>query len=91
MEPAATLLTPIVQYGFAGLSAVLLAMLAWCISTIIGLQRETTRTVAANTEMISGVLKEITAQTALLRDTRDRILQRPCIAHFQREHIEDAT
>lgn len=84
------MLTPIVQWGFAGFCGILLAMLAWVFTTVFTLQRETLKQVSANTEVVRSVSVEIGRLSAESKDVRDRLLQRPCVADFMRTKCEDA-
>ena len=71
---------PIVQYGFLGMSAVLLSIIVWLISKLLGVLKDTARVITANTEAV----RELTHMTRdLLRINRalyEKIITRPCIA-----------
>jgi hypothetical protein len=81
------LLSPIFQYGFAGMSGVLLLILWWLISRLLALLKETNGIIAANTTAILNVgstTAEVKAMTGdelkLMRIVNERLLARPCIA-----------
>ena len=71
---------PIVQYGFLGFSAVLLGVVIWLISKLLGVLEANSRIIAANTEAI----RDLTSMTAdllkLNRSVHDKLISRPCIA-----------
>jgi len=73
------LLIPIIQYGFAGLSAILLAILVWLIQRLLGVLHETNQVISKNNETIHYVDKHVITNIAVTQDLRDRLLQRPCI------------
>jgi hypothetical protein len=83
---------PIVQYGFLGFSAVLLALVIWLIQKLLQALEASSGIIAANTEAI----RSLTAQTCdilkLNRSVHDKLLARPCIARFdvahRPEHVE---
>lgn len=73
-------LTPIIQYGFAGFSAVLLVIIVWLIRRLLDVLRENNKIIAANTTAISEVRKLTEEELKLLRILNDRLLVRPCMA-----------
>ena len=64
---------PLVQAGFLGLSAVLLAILVWLVQKLVCALRESSRVIQGNTEVLRELLK-------LNRCVHDKLLSRPCIA-----------
>jgi len=75
------ILSPIIQYGFAGLSVVLLGIIVWLISRLLGILAETNTVIKANTAAIQ-TLDQRTGETlALTRRTFERLL---CKAHNPR-------
>ena len=73
-------LSPIVQYGFAGLSAVLLAILVWLINKMLGLLEKTNQIISDNTDAIRDVDKRTGEELKLLRSVHDKLISRPCMA-----------
>ena len=66
MEQAVPLFsTPIVQWGFAGLSVVLIGIIVWLINKLMQLLEKTNGIIAQNTDAIREV-------AALTRDELDR-------------------
>jgi hypothetical protein len=86
MNPEASfLIDPILQYGFAGMCAVLLVIIVWLIWNLMKLLEKTNQIINANTQAIcQGDLHSIEA-LKLLRETHDKIIARPCIAKKERE------
>ena len=71
---------PIVQYGFAGLVPVLLAIIVWLIRRLLGVLEQNNKVIIGNTEAISD-LSGMTRDLLLLsRSLHDKIISRPCIA-----------
>jgi hypothetical protein len=81
------IMSPIFQYGFAGMSAILLAILWWLISRLLTLLKDTNAIIAANTlaiQNVSAVVNEVKTMTGdeleLTRGVNNKLLARPCIA-----------
>lgn len=86
-QAVSALLTPIIQFGFAGFSVVLLGIIIWLIRMLVQLIRDVQKVILGNTEALNALHAheneniKITQQTlSLLRDTHDKIISRPCIA-----------
>jgi len=73
-------LSPIMQYGFAGLSAVLLAILVWLIKKLLDLLEKTNQIISDNTKAIRDVDERTIDELKLLRAIHDKLLSRPCMA-----------
>ena len=73
------ILNPIIQYGFAGMCAVLLAILVWLINKLLGILDKNNQIIAANTEAIKIASGQANDTYAMLTDLRDRILQLECV------------
>lgn len=80
VDPVSGLLEPMMQYGFAGMSAVLISIIVWLIGKLLKLLQQTNAIIAANTEAIRGVDERTRDELKLMRDLREKILARPCIA-----------
>lgn len=74
------LLDPVVQHGFLGLSAVLLAVLVWLVQRLIHLLETTHTIIHENTQAIRSLDLRNTQLVRLTDGLRDRLLIRPCIA-----------
>ena len=77
---------PLVQYGFAGITVVLLIFLFWLVKKLIGLLEANQQIIAANTTAFNKVLEKSDAhaelgrqQLELQRQISDMLLQRPCM------------
>ena len=71
---------PIVQYGFLGFSAVLLAIVVWLIKRLLKVLEGNTRIIAASTEASKEQMRMIADLLKLSRSLHDKIISRPCIA-----------
>ena len=78
MQP--NLLSPIIQYGFAGMCAVLVMIIVWLIKKLLALLEQTNRIIAANTQVIGDVDNRTGDELKLLRQLYDKVISRPCIA-----------
>jgi hypothetical protein len=85
MKPENFLMDPIMQYGFAGMCAVLLMILVWLIRNLIKLLEKTNQIISANTQAICQVDQHSLEALKILRDTHDKIIARPCVARKERE------
>ena len=74
------LLEPMIQYGFAGFSAVLIGIIVWLIRRLLDVLEKTNTIIAANTAAIRDVSKMTNDELKLLRTVHERLLQRPCMA-----------
>ena len=83
-------MSPVIQYGFAGLSVVLLSILVWMVKSFlaeikesrtayIAVAKETTEAFSNHTEALHDIKAEVNRSAGLLTDVRDRLLERPCI------------
>jgi len=81
MEPT-TIMGPVIQYGFAGFSLILLAILVWLIRELLTVLKTNNRVIAENTQAIKYV-STITKNTfGIMVEIKDELLKRPCIAKF---------
>lgn len=80
MDPTISpMLTPVVQWGFAGFCAVLIAIIVWLIRQLLMVLKQNNDVIAANTLAISDVNKVAHEQMELSRRIYDRLLSRPCL------------
>ena len=82
MDPGAetlvTLLSPVLQWGFAGFALILLGVLVWTIQQLLGALRSTDDVVANNTQALdrqTSLVQEVRRTTT---DLRDRVLAFDC-------------
>ena len=90
MNPTDILAVPVIQYGFAGLCLVLLAIVMWLVRRLLALLEahgdvmlKVGGVIEANTKAIAGVSKENRDSLMLLRSLNDKLLARPCIARHE--------
>jgi len=74
------LLQPVIQYGFLGLSAVLLCIIVWLIKQLLIVLKATNKIIAANTATTNDLVIIIGDLIALTRSIHDKLISRPCIA-----------
>ena len=75
-------MSPLIQYGFAGFSLILLGVLIWLIRELLLVLKENNRVIAENTQAIKSVDKNTTNTFAIMVEIKDELLKRPCIAKF---------
>lgn len=87
MENMSPMLTPIVQYGFAGLCAILLAIIVWLIKQLLRVLSQTNRAlrdvheaIAATTNAIVTLSERTGDELKLLRELEKQLLSRPCLS-----------
>lgn len=71
---------PIIQYGFLGLSAVLLVIIIWLIKQLLRVIDANNRIIAANTKAIAESGELVRDLLKVTRATHDLLISRPCIA-----------
>lgn len=78
-------MSPIIQYGFAGFSLILLGVLIWLVRELLAVMKENNRVIAANTLAIAAVDKHSSDALDVVIEVKDKLLERPCMAKFKRE------
>jgi len=73
------ILSPVVQYGFLGFSAILLGIVVWLIRELIEVINNNNRVIAANTDVVSKHFALTSDIQWTIKDLRDKMLSRPCI------------
>ena len=73
-----TTLAPILQYGFAGFSLVLVGVIVWLVKQLLAMLRATNRTIAANTAAIVTLTATTGEVKFELAQMRDETLRRGC-------------
>lgn len=75
----ADLWAPAIQYGFAGFSVLLLALLFWLIKRVLDVLSATGVIIEKNTATISNLAHQLETQSETLADVRDKLLARRCM------------
>lgn len=75
----AILTDPVIQYGFAGICVILIAILCWLARRLFEILEKNTSVISGNTSALEALLKEFEDSTRIYSDLRDRILSRPCL------------
>lgn len=84
------MMDPILQFGFAGLSVVLLGILVWLVKqflaaiqrhneALVEVVKDTTEVIKDNTAAIAAVGAKDDEQLEILREMEKRLLTRPCL------------
>ena len=73
-------MTPVIQFGFAGLCVILLAFLAWLVRRLITLLEKTTTIIKENSNIINTLKEESGEVKEIVVDLKEKIISRPCIA-----------
>ncbi len=76
------IMSPLIQYGFAGFSIVLLGVLIWLTRELLSVVKESNKVIAENTRAIISVDKNTTNTFEIMVEIKDELLKRPCIAKF---------
>jgi len=74
------ILAPIIQYGFAGFSAVLLIILVWLTRALLKALTQNTHVIDRNTSAIETCTAGTTELRREVRGMKEEFLKRPCIA-----------
>lgn len=77
-----TVMSPLIQYGFAGFSLILLAVLIWLIRELLKVLKENNKVIAENTQAIKAVDQHTSDTFDIMVSIKDQLLKRPCIAKF---------
>ena len=75
MEPT-TVMGPVIQYGFAGFSVILLGILIWLIRELLFILRTNNKVIAKNTEAINNVAKVSSDSFSIMIQIKDELLRR---------------
>ena len=78
MQSAAAVITPVMQWGFAGFAMVMVGINVWLIKRLLGLLDANNKIIAENTRARWEVAKLINAALRILRGVNERLLSRPC-------------
>lgn len=73
--PPKWLAEPIVQYGFVGMSAVLLCVVVWLIWKVLGLFKDNQTVIAANTKAITELMAEMQANGEKMKAQHDALFE----------------
>lgn len=79
-ETAEILNNPIIQYGFAGMCAVLLGIVVWLIQKLLDVIKENNSVIAKHNEILLQFSKTLTDTVDLQVELKDKLNTRPCIA-----------
>lgn len=75
-------MTPVIQYGFAGFCVVLIVIIVWLISRLLEVLKDTNQIISANTTAIKAVDANSKAALDAAVESKELLLQRPCVARF---------
>ena len=86
MEQTVTLFSPLMQFGFAGIVLILLAIVVWLIKQLLAVIRtnnmvidRNSQALVDNTHAVSQVDSNVGDQADVLRQINDKLLARPCL------------
>ena len=79
------IMSPLIQYGFAGFSLILLMVLVWLIRELLSVLKENNRVIAENTHAIKTVDDNTQNTFDIMVEIKDELLKRPCIAKFSQD------
>lgn len=72
------MLTPIVQYGFAGICAVLLGMQFWLMRVVVEVVKRNTVAITKNTNALLQVTERVNENREVMQQVRDRMISGRC-------------
>lgn len=75
-----TVLSPIIQYGFAGMCVILMAFSFWMVKSLITMSSQSNQVIAANTAALQTLIESNKSYTQALEDLRLDLAKKPCIA-----------
>lgn len=75
-----SIMSPIMQWGFAGFSGILLSILVWLIRELLKVLKENNRIIASNTEAINRVGGSADSTLQTVSKLKDELYRRPCVA-----------
>ncbi len=87
MEETINIFTPTLQYGFAGFSLLLTAIIVWLIRRLLAVLDANNQIIADNTSAIRDIATTTSDEMRLVRSLHDKILARPCIAGEERKMV----
>jgi len=76
-------LTPVLQYGFAGFSLLLLGLLYWMIRKLLEVLHQTAQIIADNKVTTELRARQAEEEIALLKRIHEQLLERPCFAGLE--------
>jgi len=73
------------QYGFAGVSAVLFGILIWLIKALLSLQKDTNKVIEKNTSANNRIVDLQEKQLITIDALKEKLISRPCIARREQD------
>jgi cell division protein FtsB len=77
-------LSPILQYGFAGFSLVLVGVIVWLIRQLLGVLRANNRALSQLTSALVKVTEDTGETRTEVRQLREELLKRSCLLTSER-------
>lgn len=76
---------PIMQYGFAGMSAALIAVIVWLIKRLLGVLSDTNTVISANSNAIANLADATSRRERQLEELCIELFKRPCLSHDEKK------
>lgn len=73
-------MSPIIQYGFAGFAFALLAVLVWFVSKLLDVLKETNKVIGDNSKAVESVAQVSRETIDEVRELKLQLASRPCQA-----------
>jgi hypothetical protein len=80
-------LTPILQYGFAGFSLLLLGVIVWLVRQLINVLRANNRALDRLTAALVTVTRDTNETRGEVRELREELMKRTCMVTMSRPQI----
>ena len=77
--PDLSVMSPSMQYGFAGFAFLLLGVVVWMIKQLLKVLKDTNTVVGNNTQVMNSVHETAGETRELMIEVKDQLLSRPCL------------
>ena len=84
-EVATSILDPIMQLGFAGMSVVLIGVIVFMIRSLLKTLDKVSGIISENTKALTELTIMTRNEAILVRSVHDKLISRPCIARGEQE------
>lgn len=78
-----SLLSPVIQYGFAGMTVIMTGVVVWLIRNLLMVLKDNGKIIEQNTSAIVNVGLCANKSLETMEDLKEKMLARPCIAKYE--------
>ena len=83
------LLSPVVQYGFAGMCVILIAVIVWLIRQLIAVLKENNAVIGEHNKIMALLHEKLGFVEAKMQKLSDQLASRPCVAGFKMDNRKE--